>query len=286
MAGNAYWLFPWRAPLYQGPLKKACFPGLNCYSCPAAVGACPLGGLQNALAALRPTLRAGQLQLGGYVAGFLGVVGSLGGRFVCGWICPFGFLQEGLYRLPVPKLGLWRPLRWMPYGFLLVFVVALPLLAVDRLGYGAPYFCKLVCPAGTLEAGLPLLALHPELRAVAGWLFVHKLAVLVALLAWCTMTLRAFCRTICPLGAIYGLFNRVSFLRLRFHPDRCVACGACRTVCPTGVSFFDGVDGPNTPACIRCLRCQATCPTRAVTLEFGPVRAAEETAPEKDHAKA
>jgi len=269
---NSYWLFPWKSPIYQGPFKKICFPGLNCYSCPAATMSCPIGAIQNFLATLRPSMQAGQLHIGAYVFGSLGLIGSIGGRIPCGWICPFGLLQEWLFRLPVPKIFLWRPLRCLPYLFLTVFVVLLPLLAVDAMGYGYTWFCKYVCPVGTLEAGIPLLCLHQELRRVAGWLFAYKLTLLVLLLIWCTATSRPFCRAICPLGAFYGLFNRVSWLRLRFHYDRCVQCKACLKVCPTAMSFYNGLDDLNSGACIRCLRCLSVCPSGAVSLEFGPVR--------------
>jgi len=272
LLANAYWLFPWKSPIYQGPLKKICFPGLNCHSCPAATTSCPLGAFQNLLATFRPSIQMGQLHIGAYVLGSLGIIGSVAGRMPCGWICPFGLLQKWLFLLPVPKLSFWRPLRIGPYLFLIVFVVLLPLLVVDSLGYGSVWFCKYVCPAGTLEAGIPLLSLDQGLRSAAGWLFAYKFIVLVLLLTWCSFTSRPFCRAICPLGAIYGLFNRVSWLRLRFHPDRCVQCEACLTICPTDVSFYNGLDDLNSAACIRCLRCFSICPSNAISLEFGPVR--------------
>ncbi|OPL16905.1 MAG: hypothetical protein AVO38_06920 [delta proteobacterium ML8_D] len=272
LLANAYWLFLWKSPIYQGPLKKICFPGLNCHSCPAATMSCPLGALQNLLAALRPGLQMGQLHIGAYVLGSLGLVGSVTGRMPCGWICPFGLLQEWLFLLPVPKISLWRPLRRGPYLFLVVFVVLLPLLIADLTGYGFPWFCKYICPAGTLEAGIPLLSLDHGLRSAVSWLFAFKVIILILLLTWCVFTSRAFCRAVCPLGAVYGLFNRVSWLQLRFHPDRCVQCRACLKVCPTGVSFYNGRDGINSESCIRCLRCLSICPANAVSIEFSPIR--------------
>lgn len=274
--GNSYWLFPWRTPIYQGPAKGVCFPGLNCYSCPAATMACPLGALQNSLASLRPSLQVGELHFGSYVLGTLGMVGSLVGRLPCGWLCPFGLIQDWFFRIPGPKYRLWRPLRRLPYVFLVAFVILLPLFLVDSLGYGTTWFCKFVCPAGTLEAGLPLLWLEAGVRRTVGWLFVHKVLMMVIVLVWSMVTIRPFCRSICPLGAIYGLFNRASLLRLRFHPDRCVECGACRILCPASLSFFDGMDDLNSGACIRCLRCYSECPVHAISLEFG-LQAREQT---------
>jgi hypothetical protein len=73
--------------IYAGPLKKFCVPGLSCYSCPGALGACPVGALQ-------AVITSRQFDFSFYVAGFLVMVGALRGRFVCGWLCPFGWIQD------------------------------------------------------------------------------------------------------------------------------------------------------------------------------------------------
>lgn len=270
LLANAYWYFPFKGPIYQGLGKYVCLPGLNCYSCPAAVTACPLGALQNFLATIRFNMAAGSARPGFYVFGILSLVGSFIGRMPCGWLCPFGLIQDWLFKLPGPKFRIWRWLRYMPYFFLLVFVILLPLFALDQAGFGMTWFCKFVCPAGTLEGGIPLLLMEKGLRRAAGWLFVHKLVVLVLLLIWSVLASRPFCRTICPLGAIFGLFNRVSWLQLKFEVNRCLQCRACNTICPTDVSFFDGTDDINSPACIRCMRCVSACPGASVRLEFAP----------------
>ena len=272
IAANSYWLFPWKGPIYRGLAKYVCLPGLNCYSCPAAITACPLGALQNFLASIRFNMAAGHARPGLYVIGTLALFGSFVGRMPCAWLCPFGLIQEFMLRLPIPKFRIWRPLRYGPFVFLALFVILLPLLILDPAGFGITWFCKYVCPAGTLEGGIPLLLMENGLRRAAGLLFVHKFIVLILLLAWSAMASRPFCRTICPLGAILGLFNRVSWLQLRFHTDRCLECRACNTICPTDVSFFDGKDDINSPACIRCMRCVTACPGGSVSLEFGPVR--------------
>ncbi|MDA8162252.1 MAG: 4Fe-4S binding protein [Desulfobacteraceae bacterium] len=269
VAANSYWSFLWKSPIFKGWSKRICCPGLNCYSCPAAVMACPIGGLQNFLASFRINLKLAEMQFGAYILGTLALIGSFVGRMPCGWLCPFGFVQEFLYRIPTPKISVGRWTRVGPYIFLGLFVIILPILVVDATGYGATWFCKYICPAGTVEAGLPLLGLHPELRRAAGWLFVNKLVVLVVILVWCVVTSRAFCRAICPLGAIYGLFNRISFLRLNFDQSKCVNCKACKTICPTSISFYNGEDQINSTACIRCMRCYSMCPVSAVSFSLG-----------------
>ncbi|WP_428124015.1 4Fe-4S binding protein [Dissulfurimicrobium sp.] len=261
----------WKGPpIFQGWSKRICSPGLNCYSCPAAITACPIGGLQNFLASIRINIAPVGMRFGAYVLGTLALIGSIMGRLPCSWLCPFGLIQELLYRMPVPKISMKKWFRAGPYIFLGLFVIVLPILVVDATGYGSTWFCKYVCPAGTLEAGIPLLTLNSNLRRAAGWLFVNKLVVLIAISVWCMVTMRAFCRAICPLGAIYGLFNRISWLQLNFDPSRCVGCRACKTACPSDISFYNGEDSINSTACIRCMRCHSICPVNAVSLSFGP----------------
>ena len=64
--------------IFRGAIKGTCVPVLNCYSCPSAVGACPIGALQNSMASLRFNISAAQFQFGLYVIGFLGLVGEPG----------------------------------------------------------------------------------------------------------------------------------------------------------------------------------------------------------------
>ncbi len=262
-------------PIYKGPLKHVCFPGLNCYSCPATPWACPLGALQSAFASLKANLAAGKINLGLYVIGSLGVVASLVGRMPCGWFCPFGLFQDILFRIRLPKLELWRPLTWGRYLSLIFLVIILPIFLTDKFGYGQTSFCKYLCPAGTLEAGIPLLIMSPELRSAIGTLFYGKFALMGLFIFWSMVTIRPFCRTLCPLGLILGLFNKVSWLRLRFHQNTCVDCHACELICPTGVFFATGRDDINSTKCIRCFRCYALCPGGAVTIEFSSIMKGE-----------
>lgn len=262
---NGSWTFPFTGALYQGPLKVLCSPGLNCYSCPAATSFCPLGTLQQLLLGLRLGVQSGQYFFGFYVLGWMGILGVTFGRLICGWVCPFGLLQELLYRIPLPKRSLWPPLRWGKYLCLVLLVIVLPLVAVDSLGLGQPWFCKYLCPAGTLEAGLPMLALDPDLRTLIGWLFLSKLGVLLMVLVGSAVVNRFFCRTLCPLGAFYGLFNGKSLMRLKFHADACTKCGACHSVCPVDLRFNKT---PQSPECIGCLRCLTHgCHSQAIRLD-------------------
>lgn len=244
--------------IYRGALKNVCVPGLNCYSCPGALGACPIGSLQASLAA-RP------VKLPYYVLGLLLFFGALLGRAVCGFLCPFGLVQELLHKIPLPrkKIGTFpgdRQLRWLKYVVLAVLVVGLPALFLAR----TPAFCKYLCPAGTLEGGVPLVLIHGgRLELQVGVLFWRKLAILAAVLIGCLLIYRPFCKYLCPLGAIYGAMNRFALYRMHRCAERCTGCGVCAAVCPMQV---DPAKKPNSAECIRCGACTRACPEGALHL--------------------
>ncbi len=261
---NGYWGFAFSGRLYQGPLKVLCSPGLNCYSCPASTTFCPIGSLQQLLLGVRMSLASGQLFFGTYVVGCIGLLGALFGRFICGWACPFGLVQEWLHRIPSPKIPLPQWLGWGRYLVLGLLVVILPLVWIDEFDMGLPWFCKFLCPAGTLEAGIPMLLLDADLRGGVGWLYANKVLILLLTLVASVFYSRPFCRTLCPLGAFYGLFNRISLIRLKFDADACTKCGACHQVCPVEIRVHET---PNSTACIRCLRCFEACRFGALRLD-------------------
>lgn len=249
--------------IYTGPVKNLCMPGFNCYSCPGAIGACPLGALQNALAS--SGARAPY-----YVLGILLLFGLILGRTVCGWLCPLGLMQELLHKLPTPKVRksrVTRALSWVKYGVLAVFVIAIP-LHYSAQSYPVPAFCKYICPAGTFEGAAGLLAnpVNAEKFSMLGILFTRKFIILVAIAAGCIFLYRAFCRFLCPLGAIYGLFSKVSLLGVRVVPAKCTDCGRCVSVCPMDIRKVGDHE------CIACGQCVDACPTKAIQWKGGKVR--------------
>jgi len=254
-----------RAEVSQVKTKGICIPALNCYSCPAAIGACPIGSLQNALNSLIHNLNAGQKKLGLYVLGSLGLMGTIGGRLPCGWLCPFGLLQELIYKLPVRKFQIPKFLTYLRYLVLIILVITLPLIVVDALGMGEPWFCKWVCPAGTLEAGVLLALLNHGIRSQLGFLFGWKIAVLAVFLIWMSVSSRPFCRTTCPLGTILGFFNQISAFRIQVDNEACIVCDACQKACPVNIRIYKD---PDSSQCIRCLKCEAVCPTSCVSHGF------------------
>lgn len=250
-----------RGGIYQGKGKSVCVPGLNCYSCPAASGACPIGSFQ-------AVVGSSKFGFSYYITGFLILLGVLLGRFICGFLCPFGWLQELLHKIPSKKLSTkkLKPLTYLKYIILLLAVVLLPALAVNDVGMGDPFFCKYICPQGVLEGAIPLSLVNEGIRAALGTLFVQKLFILIAVVALSILFYRPFCKWICPLGAFYALLNKISLLEIKMDEQKCVSCGKCAASCKMDV---DVRKTPNHAECIRCGKCITACPAEALCFHYG-----------------
>jgi ferredoxin-type protein NapH len=240
----------WLAPLGQWLHG---IPGcvFHCYSCPLSSFACPVGVMAN-YAALAPVA----VEIPYLLIGLLLLVGALSGSLVCGWACPFGYIQDLLGKIPLPKFRLPGWLGYTRYAVLVGLVLLLPMI----LGFkGIPFedqvisICRL-CPAGALEAGLPRSL--QSLFTGEGWLMSWlKTGILVSFIAAALLVYRPWCRLFCPLGGLLALFNRFSVFHLRFKAQACVECNLCRSRCDMGVKLDQKV---NVTGCIRCLEC-TTC---------------------------
>ncbi len=241
--------------IYDGPVKNVCVPGLNCYSCPGAVGACPIGSLQSFLDGIK-------FKFPYYVLGLLIFFGVLLGRAVCGFLCPFGLLQDLLYKIPFIKKNRFKAdkyLRYLKYIVLVVMVLLLP--CIFKL---TPVFCKYLCPSGTVS-GLLLALSDSKVASQLGKLFTWKFSLLCLLIITSLIVFRPFCKYLCPLGAIYGFFNKVSLYNLSCDKDKCVNCGACAKVCKMNV---DPSQTPGSMECIRCGDCVDACPQSCLKAGF------------------
>ncbi len=243
--------------IYRGSLKYACIPGLNCYSCPGAVAACPIGALQ-------ALLNQRGFQIPFAALGFFFLFGSLLGRFVCGWLCPFGLVQDLLHKIPVfqkkKRLPCHRILKYGKYVVLILLVCVCSMFLFGGLAK-IPAFCKYLCPSGTLFGAIPLLGANEALRGQTGGLFLWKLGILIAILFLSVKVYRPFCQYLCPLGAIYGWFNRFSLVQIQWEKERCVSCMACEKACPVDLSLKEI---SRSPECIRCGKCVDACPQKCL----------------------
>lgn len=242
--------------IYQGKLKMICTPGLNCYSCPAAVMSCPIGAIQLFFAGVKHNLSL-------FVTGFLFSIGVIFGRLICGYVCPMGLIQDLTYKIKTPKkLVRFRFLRYIKYLILALFVIILPILISHELsGFGEPWFCKYICPSGTVFGAIPLLTANTFLRSSAGVLLIIKLAIAMLILLTSIFIYRPFCRILCPLGAIYAPFNKIALLKIRYDKDKCTSCNNCAKACKI---MLEPATKPNSPECVRCGDCKTACKYKAL----------------------
>ena len=258
---NAAFLFQF------GPLKQfgeflnwgkqyGCLPVLNCHSCPVAINACPIGVLGH-LTEWR--------YFPAYVLGVVFGIAAVFGRFLCGWVCPFGFLQDLLHRVPLRKIRIPRVLKYVKYGLLVVSVLAVPYF-LDVFSWG--FFCRL-CPQATLESAIPRWA-NGSSQMQAGPA-AARLAVLAAVILLAVVSERFFCRVLCPIGALVAPFGKVSPLRVRRDTETCIHCKRCDRVCPMDLqpSTQTGDAVRQTSGeCIVCSQCTHVCPVPR-TLRWG-----------------
>ncbi len=247
--------------IFTGNTKAVCVPGFNCYSCPGAVGACPLGSLQNALGSLNKSI-------GFYVFGILLLYGMLFGRTVCGWLCPLGLIQELLHKIPtfkIKKSRFTRLLSYLKYVILVIFVVIIPVYYGIFQKIPVPGFCKFICPAGTGEGAMGLLPKNTEWLSMLGPIFTEKFVILVIVGLACIFCYRSFCRFLCPLGAIYGFFNSIAVIGVKVDKGRCNNCKACVRNCKMDVLAVGDHE------CIQCGECVAVCAQGALSRKAGKI---------------
>lgn len=249
--------------IYKGNVKSVCVPGLNCYSCPGAMGSCPIGSLQAVIGTIKYDFSL-------YVLGFMSLFGVIFGRFICGWLCPFGFIQDLLYKIPSKKIKVPNKvnnvIKYLKYIILILFVIILPMFLVNEFGISPPYFCEFICPVGTLEGGIPLVLSNESLRGAVGYLFVWKMFILISIILLSVFIYRPFCRYVCPLGAFYSLFNKISFYKYEIDKTKCTSCSACQSKCKMDIKVYED---PNSLECIRCGECSKICPSKCIKKGIG-----------------
>jgi polyferredoxin len=240
---QAGFLLVWLDPLLLR-LHGICSPVFHCYSCPLATFACPIGILaQYSALHVFPFLAVGTVL----------AAAALCGSLVCGWACPFGFLQDLVARLPTPKLRLPGCLGWARYAVLAGLVFLVPYY----FGEGSPWFVCRLCPAGALEAAVPYSIQQSLARHAIVWPTLNKSIILGVFLLATLFVRRPWCTLFCPLGALFGLGNYVSLVFLRFQSSRCSGCELCRDLCKYhGPSQRRGSD-LRCIRCFECVRCEA-----------------------------
>lgn len=229
--GLNWYLF---APWLGFHTRAFCVPALNCWTCPAAAFSCPIG-------AMGTSMGSGAFPF--YALGLMLLFGAVAGRFWCGWICPFGTLQDYAYKLPTYKLRIPHAATYTRYVFLVGGVFVIPYLYTTASNF---FWCQ-YCPAGRIEAGIYAKFVAPA------WPETWRFLVLIGFVIFIIAAQRGFCRVFCPLGAIFGLCNKISLWRITLSGENCKSCGVCKKTCPVDHAIYES---PDSPDCIRCLDCK------------------------------
>jgi len=242
---NMYVSVVYQNEIYKGMFKSVCVPFLYCHTCPTAGFACPVGVLQHYAAIHHFPF---------FLIGHLMIIGLLIGRLVCGWACPFGLMQELMYKIKSPKIRkIPKAFSIFPYFTLIVLAIILPYMTTEH------WFSKF-CPIGSIVAGIPWVAWNPINPSTGnltiepgtvGWLYYTKIVLMLVIVSLFIFIKRPFCRFMCPLGLFWSFFNKVSVMKLEIEPG-CTHCNACQTKCPEDIKVFED---PNAGDCVRCLDC-------------------------------
>ena len=193
------------------------------------------------------------------------VLTLLFGRFFCGWICPLGTLQQLTAWLLSPRsrrdsLSVNRYRRWYAVKYyLLALLLVLAALGSLQTGLLDPLSLTV---RGMAAAVWPVL---PGGRPLpGGWLAAGLLFGILLASRWIP---RVFCRALCPLGALLGVFARFSLFRIHRSNAACTDCRLCTFAC-------QGADEPlgahRVGECMVCLNCTTTCEERAIYYGFLP----------------
>ncbi|MEW6007018.1 MAG: 4Fe-4S binding protein [bacterium] len=225
-------------------------PFLNCQACEMAVGVCPIGSLQVFLL---------QRRFPFFILGFFILLGISLGRFLCGWLCPFGMISDVLNKIKKPRIKIPQFLIYAKYLSLIVVILA----------FVFPFlFCSYLCPSGLLYGLFPYyLTTGKRAFFLNNIVLYHIILGFVFLFLFILISGRLFCRILCPLGGILGLFNKISLVRIVHNKELCKSCSACLKSCPMEVDLGKG-NFANLSNCIMCSRCIKTCPQKARTWSY------------------
>lgn len=229
--------------------KWLCMPVLNCHSCALSFFACPIGVFSHFAGwHLFPFIALGTVLL----------LGAMLGRLFCGWVCPFGFLQDMLHKLPGPKIRLPAWTSYIKYVVLILGVFVLPFALGANTWFS---FCR-ICPASALQVTIPNFVMKGLPQQILP--MVVRLAFLLVIIELAILSSRAFCKMLCPIGAILSPLNYVSLWAIKRPTENCVSCGKCDAICPADGApssrVSTGENANREADCIVCHDCQKICP--------------------------
>jgi ferredoxin-type protein NapH len=199
------------------------------------------------------------------------------GRAFCGWVCPMDFLYEIVNRLKVrsqePEARSQKKiLNISPKAGYVIVGVLLAISALMSIPFFTNYISHLTNFFRALT-GSVFMALDLPVEPVV---VAYSFSVIAVLLVLEYTYPRLWCRVLCPVGKTYGLFNKVSLLKLKFVEGECGECGLCDQMCYMNVNIAKNIDkqGLRDINCIYCGRCVEGCETkgRLIKMKIGGIK--------------
>ena len=188
------------------------------------------------------------------------VLTLLVGRAYCSVICPLGVMQDvisrisGLRKKKKSRFSYSGEKKWLRYGILVIFVVALVAGFTPFAALLAPYSSY-----GRMVSSVVSPSLSP-VAIVAAVSFV-----VVAIMSW--LGGRTYCNTICPVGTILGFFSRFALFRPIIDTSKCNSCKRCAKKCKASC-----IDTKNHridySRCVACMDCIKNCKHGALTFRY------------------
>lgn len=255
---QAFSLFMLNSNLGGGRVFGFCLPIMHCNACALSWTLCPIYKLSELVQFHQSLVSVEWLT----IAAVFGLC-AVAGRFFCGWVCPAGFIQDLLYKIPSPKFKMPASLQWMKYGVLFALVIGVAYF----LGKEVPAFFCTYCPTATLEVTVPGMLFSPDYQPgiIGNW----RLAVLAIVLILAVTSERSFCKIMCPIGAMVAITNKFALFSVKLSADKCIHCHKCDKACPMDVPVercaTTGKKVSSNLECVECLTCESVCPTNAIT---------------------
>lgn len=180
------------------------------------------------------------------------------GTFFCGWVCPFGTMQDIFSKLGlalkikkrvVPK-KIHRVLQYSRYIIFILFLSVTADVIFRVMGFD---------PRANFE-----MLLLGRVSTITSLIFIFVFLVISMFYE------RMFCNYLCPEGAKYGLMSYFRIFRIKRNINSCIDCKKCDKSCPMNIEVSK-IDSVDSIQCLNCLECISSCPVKK-TLEYKVVR--------------
>ncbi|MCW3976063.1 MAG: 4Fe-4S binding protein [Candidatus Bathyarchaeota archaeon] len=216
------------------------------------------------------------------------IIGVIIGRLLCGWACPFGFIQDLLSRLSKEKIRIsqqnhnkYIKIKFVFLGITLFvsFILALSLhLDANNelkraLGPFAEGIFYTISPNETFFGDLPGLLAQASTGSlnlnISNYLLYFNLIFLIFTLIGAFKIPRFWCKYLCPLGGFLGIIAKCSLLGIRRDLTKCDRCMKCVKVCPMQIKILELPWEKFTDTeCTLCVECIEECPNDALKLKI------------------